>query len=98
MPYGIRVRDSSGNLMVDTTDNLGRALGQVSTGTSDGSITVTDWSAQGVKFALPIPVGFMFSSLVSPKHAISGNTLSWSWEAGIPAGNRLSTIILYGVR
>ena len=98
MAFGTRVWDAAGTLQLDSTDNAGRYLGQVTTGTSNGSATVSGWSDQGAPFFEIVPLAYQFSSLVPPIVTRSGNTLSWSFESGILSGNRMSVTIMYGVK
>lgn len=94
MPLGMQVWDASGNLIVDTATYMGRILGTVSTGTSNGSVT-------NAGFATGQPWWFITRKtssayMYTPKITISGNTLSWQFESGTYA-NKADCLITYGV-
>ena len=99
MAYGMRVWDASGNLTMDSTDNMGRYLGQVATtGTTDGSASVPGWAAQGAQFIVVFPLHTMLSQYCPPLLTYSGDTISWTFESTIPAGNRGAVAIMFGVK
>lgn len=93
MAYGLRVRDSAGNIKVDITDRLTRVVGSQSTGTSAGSLIV---SGQGdVWYTILDAVPTNGSGNMPPQVSLSGNVISWSWPT-TSYGVRAVTII-YGV-
>ena len=91
MPAGFQVFDASGNVIVDLTDRLGRVLG-ITTITADGNLTDAGF-ATGTPFWCCIPVATGRAPV--PDISISGNVLSWDFQAGISyaPSNRL----IYGV-
>lgn len=92
MPSGIKIWDASGNVVFDTTVKAGRVLGQVSTGTANGSVTNADFS-QGVGWFTVAPVATGLGTYV-PTVTLSGTTVSWSFWSAVP---KCPCIITYGV-
>lgn len=84
MTYGIRTPT------FDTSRRIGKILGTVETGTSNGSATFDFSGGQGV--AIVAPKGGSLALIYGPQITVSGNTLSWSWDA-IPAGDRVDCIL-----
>lgn len=103
MPTGFQVFDASGNLQVDITDRLTRVIGQVSTGSAAGAISVPAWDG-----SYGTPWVFVQQRNQSADQfgkrtvsaTISGTTLSWTFEPSTgPAASWavLPAVIIYGV-
>ncbi len=92
MPAGFQCWDENGTLLYDTTTNMGRILGTISTGGVNGSLSVPAFS-QGTPFAFPVLVLSDAASVdvFQPLVTISGTTLSWTY----PRGSGQATIV-YG--
>lgn len=93
MPAGLQVWNSAGTLVLDTTSRLATYVGQVNTGTSNGSI-VTD-TTKGTPWAYSIPVNPPTIFHVLPDVWFSGNTLNWSF-ASVQWSDPAPVIINYG--
>ena len=94
MAYGLQVWDSSGNTVMDTSTRMGRVLGTVSTGITNGSITNSAFS-QGSPFYVVSTVGGSGYD-VQPYVNVVGSTLTWYWGTS-GAWYNASCIIIYGV-
>lgn len=92
MPAGFQVWDASGNLIVTVTDRLTRVLGQVDTGTSNGSITDGNFSLGSPFFYY---VSYSNSRpIYQPVITLTGISLSWSFNVSSP---RFGGRIIYGI-
>lgn len=95
MPVGVETYGPDGAVLMSYTSKIGRQLGKVVTGTSDGSWTVPGL-AEGIPWIATIAQG-------SPSHSNApavfrnGTTITWSFVSGAP-GARVSLTIIYGVR
>lgn len=100
MPQGLQVWGEDGSLVVDVTSRLTKILGSVNTGTSSGSISLSNLPISGEIWYFSIG---NFSSVpnpyaMPPKITLSGTTLSWYVESGIPNYLKAPATIFYGVR
>lgn len=77
MAVGLRIRDRSGNVVVDVTSKLPRIVGFVDTNGQAGNITVAELS-KGTPYAVVSPISGT-AGRGSPSIQISGNTISWSY-------------------
>lgn len=89
--FGIRVRDGSGNIVFDAYNAIGRLLGTVNTGGSDGYVDTN--------FAGGTPIVQVYATdsgtdLVAPSWTVSGNRLSWSYGG---ATRKANATIIFGV-
>lgn len=89
MPQGLQAWDAAGNLVIDIDTRLMRTLTTVTTGTTDGSMTVSA-ATQGsvVTAATNTP-----ADGVTPTVSVSGTTVSWSF-GGAPAPSRRSVDLI----
>lgn len=108
MPWGLRIRDEAGNLLIEEGARYGRVAGffditaansTVSGGVWTGSfndaifLTGTAWWA----------INYIYSSIprisvLSTSISVSGQTLSWSIDRNVtPAPNVGTVRLLYGV-
>lgn len=93
MGQGIREYDASGNLIFDSSTQIGRVLGVATlTGATDSSLTDAGLLT-GTPFYMVVFLGSYATYM--PTISISGSTLSWSW-GGRGSGN--SYRLIYGVR
>jgi len=98
--YGLRVRDASGNVLVDISTRILRLVGTVQTGTTNGSITVPDDASGTVFFMLTGQDRSVTNSGYAeiPKVTLSGRTISWTFSGSTtPSSGRISSLIVYGV-
>lgn len=91
MPAGLQVFDASGNLVTNITDRIGRVLGTIETGTSNGSVTGVSGFSTGTPFKMCVTLSGL--GYYMPTVTISGTTLSWTF----PSGGQSECIIVYGV-
>lgn len=96
---GVIIRDAdTGTVVLNVSDRLTRILGQVSTGGTNGSLSVPAFS-QGTPFAFPVimnpsdPAAIGAGLLVT----ISGTTLSWTYTSPSSIAPATSAIIYYGL-
>ncbi|MGE8688634.1 MAG: hypothetical protein ACN6PJ_15940 [Achromobacter sp.] len=95
MPAGLETYGPNGATLVSYTSKIGRQLGSVNTGTSNGSVYLPEL-AQGIPWIATLsPGGGPFQS--TPAIAMSGYTISWTFVEGMP-GDRRPIKIVYGVR
>ncbi|WP_303638827.1 hypothetical protein [Stenotrophomonas tuberculopleuritidis] len=92
MPAGLIAWDAQGRQILNLTDRLSRIIGDVNTGTSNGSISVPGFST-GDRFVIVLPVTGI---TLPPAVLSSGTTLAWSFDS-IPAEYRRACTIFYGV-
>ena len=97
MSQGLQIWDASGELVLDTKYRVAKLIGRVTTGTSNGSISVPAFSK-----GIPIFYGILDSSAqvnpywqYHPSISVAGNTLSWFFSDSYPQ-YRASVIITYG--
>lgn len=99
MPAGMRLWDASGDLIFDTTARTFTFLGDTSTGTSDGSVSIT--LPSGVIGNLTYFVANKISAGRNmnrfPSISLSGSTLSWTFSPSISVPDRLPCLLVYGV-
>lgn len=96
MPAGLETYGPNGATLVSYTSRIGRQLGSLNTGTSNGSVYLPEL-AQGVPWMATLSPGASGGSLNTPAIVMSGYTISWSFVAGMP-GDRRGVKIVYGVR
>lgn len=94
MPQGLQCWDASGNMTLDITDRLTRYLGEVYTGTTDGSITDVNLSTGTPWFVMRDTSNFESFNEAPCTLSISGNTISWTFGS---TGARTNKKIIYGV-
>ncbi len=93
--YGLRVkRPVTGEVLLEITDRITRVLGTISTGTSNGTITVD--SVHGSAFFVCLIGNDFDSQYAQPGVVINGNTCTWTF-ASTPGYTRTPITILYGV-
>lgn len=77
MPVGLRIRDPSGNIIIDWTMRLGRILGVVTlTGPTAGSAVHAEF-ADGTPFWTVQCISA--SGAGAPTISVSGTTISWTF-------------------
>ena len=93
MSYGLQVFDSSGNIILDTTDNTGKLLGtQTLVAGTSGSVTNSAF-ANGTAYYLAIPQSSSINAYGPILSFNSGtNTLSWTW----PNETNADHTLIYG--
>lgn len=96
MAQGLQVWDASGNLVLDTNDRIvgGTVIG--STGTTNGSMTMTPKAGQQVEWAYEMPGVWIPSGKASrwPSFTVSGNTISWEFNPTVTTGDRVAVAIM----
>ena len=97
MPQGLQVWNENGVLQIDVTSRLGILLGNVDTGTSDGSITVSNFSL-GTPYFFATALSLIPPYGLIPAVWVSGNTLNWQFIGGTPTSPKVNVRIFYGVR
>lgn len=106
MPVGLQTFDENGEVNFDSSATTTKILGSFSTGTSNGSktISVTDgyklWAVLSGNEPISVSSGVMY---YFPEITINGNTISWNFDAGSGwlgankfGGAKVSAKILYG--
>lgn len=97
MTQGVRVWDAGGVLMFDSdTDRVAGGIQQFSTGTADGSYTLTPDYGQSVEWVYQMPGSWSPSGSASrwPTINVSGNSISWSFNSTVPTAQRMTVSIL----
>lgn len=95
MVYGLRIRDASGNIVVDYTDRLTRVVGTFATGTSDGE---TYYDPQGGGLWIVALHSFLdVYNGNAPVVTISGGTISWKFDPLVQPSARESITFLVGL-
>jgi hypothetical protein len=93
--YGLRVRDPSGNIILDITDIVARIrYSNVVAADTSGSVELADISGKTVyPFSIPLEANKIAHSI-----SISGTTFSWTHQSySCPYFNLLSSQSLVGV-
>lgn len=93
MSIGLQTFDETGAVILDTTTIVGLAIGNISTGTVNGSYTDSRLS-EGTPFAMSQP-NLMGPGTVAPVVTLSADTISWEYPPG--NGERASCIIVFGI-
>ena len=99
MTAGLQVFDSSGTLIQDVTDRLGRVLGGGTTTASDGGIsdsrlaTGTPWVA-GLDHSLG--TGEIHKT-IKPRLSASSSNISWTFPPGVTGSVNVPIPFIYGV-
>lgn len=92
MPQGLQIWDSSGVLILDTTDNTGFVLGVLDFASASQSSSLTN-----ANFSLGTPFYFAQGDLANsqaiPDVSFSGATMTWTANAYAPYNG----FIYYGV-
>ena len=102
MAYGLRCRDSSGNITLEIDDRLSRVLAQftIPVGVNSGSVTLPS-NRSGVIWVIFNDKEIRVSStdfavpIAKYDYSLSGNTLSWS--RSIRSGAAAPTLPVYVV-
>lgn len=92
MPWGFRVRNSAGAIILDVTDRITRFVGTFSVTTADSG-TFTDAALIGGS-AWILPTG-PFRVPVCTFNSSTG-VISWNWD-GLPATYRSAIAFRYGL-
>ncbi|WP_313299986.1 hypothetical protein [Pseudomonas sp.] len=79
--------------MLEITDRITRILGQVNTGTANGSLVITD-AVGGAPWFSSVHGLAMTEGQMTPDIWLVGNTLYWSW--GNYPYTRIPATIIYG--
>lgn len=85
MTAGCQIFDGGGNLKLQIGDRLGRFVGQVYTGVSNGSFGIPGTNT-GEPFFLAVPMDYksqLGAGAIAgyPQFVLSGSTLSWTYPA-----------------
>jgi hypothetical protein len=99
MAYGFQCFNAQGQLIVDITDRLTRIIGEVYTGTSNGSINVPEFSLGGTPWVFiqqDNTNNNQFQGRRQVRASVSGTTLSWTFE-GLTKWPANPATIQYGV-
>lgn len=94
MPAGLQVWDSLGRLRLDTSVRMATFVGSVSTGTSNGSLSVPA-VAKGTPFFYVVPEAEVGGTYLLATPRWSGTTLIWEFLGG-SGSTRASSKITYG--
>lgn len=89
MTYGLRIRDASNNITLDTNSRMSRCLGVLQI-TGSGSLSDPGF-ATGDWWALEL-YGAYTSTYVT--FSMSGTTLTWTVQGG---GNPINSTMIYGI-
>lgn len=82
MAYGIRIRDASGNVVLDNNERIARCLAVLSVGVGSGSQAFNAADVGGGTLCAICQAGFN-SFYQENVVTVSGNTVSWTMsEAG----------------
>lgn len=92
---GLDVWDASGRHVFGTSTRCARLLGQVNTGTGNGSIN-DGRLTEGTPFFQIISTAQNTLTYV-PAVTFSGSTLSWTWPGSLDATYHSNCVITYGV-
>lgn len=87
--HGIRVFNAAGGLIFDPSHGLGRIIGRINTGVSNGSYTYPG-IVEGQFFA-----ALMDASIGAPGLIVSGKTITWQF-GGNPAFPARNTAVVFG--
>ena len=79
--------------MLEITNRITRIIGQVNTGTTNGSMVITD-AVGGTAWFSSLMNQALTSGQSTPDIWLVGNTLNWSW--GNYQGVRVPATIIYG--
>lgn len=81
MATGLRVYSTSGVSIIDLTSSVAQTQSSVTTGGSNGSITMPSVPAGKTRFYIVVPlVDLQADRGKIPGVTVSGNTLSWSYS------------------
>ena len=92
---GVKIWDKDGKLVVGPTTAVGSILGVTTTGGVNGSLSDSRFSQGTPRVFAALPVSGSASDLYMPIFSFSGNTLTWTYNAG--SFYRPDTRIIYGV-
>lgn len=87
--HGIRVFNAAGGLIFDSSRSLGRSLGRINTGVSNGSYTYPG-IVEGQFFAT-----LMDASVGAPGITVSGKTITWQFTPN-PVAPARNTAVVFG--
>lgn len=91
MGSGYQIFDASGNVLVDTSDNVGKGLGYLTITSASGSATVSALAGRRIFFVIDQVAGTGGSTEVTVD---SNGTFTWNWRGIGPFTN---CIVIYGV-
>lgn len=97
--YGLEIRNpENGQAILRITDRITRLLGAFDTGLASGSFTVSLPDGGTVFIAVDTTSGDPYASgsnVVMPAVAVSGNTITWTFDAR--TSGRISLRVTYGI-
>jgi hypothetical protein len=99
MTAGLVTYDSSGNVLIDTTKNIGVLVQVYSNVSANASYTIPGLTSKGTPFSfiLPLATYTASSQFNNLTVTISANTVSWTYETKSGATNLLCNVYV-GVR
>jgi hypothetical protein len=108
MPWGLRIRDEAGNLLIEEGARYGRVAGFFDITAANSTVSGNVWtgSFNDAIFLTGTPwsaINYIYSSIpripvLSVGISVSGQTLSWSVDRNVsPASNVTTVRLLYGV-
>jgi hypothetical protein len=91
---GIRIKDFSGNTVLEITNRITRLTGQnISTGTVNGSYVIPQPDGNDLPWFYVIDNGMTTLNQVPPVVTLSGWTISWTFP-GVSAGTTLRAVTI----
>ena len=94
MAAGLITYDASGNVIIDTTKNIGVLIQLYENVSANASYTISGLTSKGTPFAFVIPTGSYTASsqFNNPSVSFAGNTVSWTYETKSGATNIICNI------
>ncbi|MBZ5489135.1 hypothetical protein HW452_16570 [Halomonas aquamarina] len=97
MAVGIRVRNpNNGQVVFEVTDSLTTMLGQASTGTGNGNLSVPEFS-RGRPFFIRLPGNPEGYNVIMPQIVVRNGRIEWTFSGDDSQTSRVSWSFLYGV-
>lgn len=97
MAVGIRVRNpNTGRVVFELTDSLSTILGEASTGTQNGSLSVPEFS-RGSPFFVKLPGNPSAYRVIMPRIVVRNGRIEWTFSGDTSQTYRVSFSFLYGV-
>lgn len=89
MAAGLITYDAGGNIIIDTTKNIGVLLARYESVTANASHTIPNLTAYGTPFSFMVPTASFGSTTQFnwPNITFNGNTVSWTFSTKAGATN-----------
>lgn len=96
MASGLQIWDEFGNVLLDTSDRLGRFCLKIPINKQSGSVSLLDFG-DAIPFAFFMPYGNQTNAREYPSTTVDGNTISWYYGGRYSSNFWADGVLFIGV-